>query len=108
MPAKTVVMMCLTPIHLDCAHFESPLAFSPSRFLDGSEKTRHPYAFLPFGAGPRSCLGGRLATQELVLTLVRLFGVATFELGPGQEPLANREGITNVPARGVHVRVMLR
>ena len=46
--------------------------------------------------------------QELVLTLVRLFGVATFELGPGQEPLANREGITNVPARGVHVRVMLR
>jgi cytochrome P450 len=44
----------------------------PERFLNAEEAARrHPNAFLPFGLGPRMCIGWRLAMQELQISLIR-------------------------------------
>ena len=56
-------------IHHDPDVYEDPEEFIPERFLPDEVASRHPMAFLPFGAGPRNCLGMRFAEYELRVTL---------------------------------------
>ncbi len=69
--AGTTVVVPPWVLHRDPASWDEPTAFRPSRWLDddGSVVTdTHPeYAYLPYGAGPRGCLGRRLADQTLRL-----------------------------------------
>jgi cytochrome P450 len=54
--------------------WERPDEFLPERFVQesGEKGSRHPYAWLPFGAGPRVCIGARFALMEMQLFVVRL------------------------------------
>ncbi|GJD40804.1 Putative cytochrome P450 120 [Methylobacterium bullatum] len=65
-----IVLMPFTLLHTDPRLWVSPERFDPGRFL-GPEKPDR-YSFLPFGAGPRVCMGAQLATSEAVLVLARL------------------------------------
>ena len=59
-------------MHHSEEHWRAPLAFRPERFLDAEEvAARHPNAFLPFGLGPRNCIGFKFALQEIRIALVR-------------------------------------
>jgi cytochrome P450 family 6 len=44
-------------IHYDEEYYPEPKKFDPERFSDEYKKTRHNYAFMPFGEGPRNCIG---------------------------------------------------
>ncbi|CAG2166329.1 unnamed protein product [Oppiella nova] len=59
----------ITVLHMDRQHFDDPYAFKPQRFM-ASNIAHHPYAHLPFGAGPRNCVAKRLALMEAKLALI--------------------------------------
>uniref|UniRef100_A0A8C9YV96 Thromboxane-A synthase n=1 Tax=Sander lucioperca TaxID=283035 RepID=A0A8C9YV96_SANLU len=60
-------------LHHDPEHWPEPESFIPERFTPEAKGNRHPFVYLPFGAGPRNCVGMRLAQLEIKMALVRLF-----------------------------------
>ena len=64
-------------IHTDTDNFEDPLVFKPERFLqttsdEDKTKKRHPFAFIPFSAGARNCIGQKFAMMEMKIILTLL------------------------------------
>eukprot|EP00899_Mesostigma_viride_P024011 jgi/Mesvir1/4795/Mv11091-RA.1 len=78
-PGMTVFIP-VNAIHMDPKHFPDPAAYLPERFdPEGpEEKARPSHAFIPFGSGPRMCLGFKFAMLEAKMGLVRLFQRYTF------------------------------
>jgi cytochrome P450 len=80
----TVVMICPYALHRNPHYFPNPEKFDPERFTPEREKQLPRYAYLPFGAGPRICIGNYFAMMEGHLLLATLAQHATFTLVPGQ------------------------
>lgn len=80
LPAGTFLVIPTYAFHHDPENFPMPEKFDPERFSDGERATRHPYAFLPFGEGPRICIGmrfGLLQTKIGLSMLVKHFRFST-------------------------------
>ena len=67
-PAGTTTHLSLVSIHRDERFYDDPEQFRPSRWRDASPQSKG-HAFVPFGAGPRDCLGRRFAMLEATLVL---------------------------------------
>jgi len=68
-PKDTTVMLSLHTIHHDPETWPNPDKFDPERFTKENSCNRHPYAWLPFSAGPRSCIGNKFSLLEMKLAL---------------------------------------
>lgn len=62
----TGVWVCTQVLHHDPRSFPAPARFSPERFAPEARTSIPAHAYLPFGAGPRTCIASRLATLQLV------------------------------------------
>lgn len=51
------VFIPIRGIHYDQDYYENPEVFDPERFTDENKQNRNSYAFIPFGEGPRICIG---------------------------------------------------
>lgn len=58
---------------------------APSRFTEEAKKEQHPFAYLPFGAGPRGCLGMKMGLLETKMTLLRILQKFKFKTCPETE-----------------------
>ncbi|HEY1251102.1 MAG TPA: cytochrome P450 [Thermoanaerobaculia bacterium] len=93
-------------LHRDPRHFPDPEAFRPERWLDGSTARLPKYAYIPFGGGPRICIGERFAMMEGVLVLVTLLRRFRLEMdGPDPVPFPS---ITLRPEGGPMMKVFSR
>jgi cytochrome P450 len=59
-------------LHRHPDYWEDPTAFEPERFEPEQKKQRHKYAYIPFGAGQRMCIGNNFAMMEMKIVLVLL------------------------------------
>lgn len=64
-PKGTTVGISAIGLHRNPEVWPAPLEFNPDRFLPENSQGRHPYAFVPFSAGPRNCIG-RLLMLALI------------------------------------------
>lgn len=71
-PKGTIVLISPWTIHRHPEVWDAPDEFRPWRFLAENDRRRHKFAFLPFGAGPRVCIGSGFAMMEMKLILARL------------------------------------
>jgi cytochrome P450 len=99
-PARSIVFISPYVVHRHPRHWEDPEGFDPQRFA--REPVRG--AYLPFGGGPRMCIGNVFATMEAELVLATIARTLRFELAPGY-PVELEPSITLRPRRGVWMAV---
>ncbi|AEW97976.1 MULTISPECIES: cytochrome P450 [Streptomycetaceae] len=78
--AGSGVLVCPYLTHREPAWWPDPERFDPARFLPGGVRPAHPGAYVPFGLGPRACLGQQFALRETAALLARLLPAFTVEL----------------------------
>jgi cytochrome P450 len=71
-PANSYLAITMHVLHRHPEFWSEPERFDPDRFAPGSGKSRHSYAYLPFAAGPRACIGASMAMLEVQLVLAQL------------------------------------
>uniref|UniRef100_U5EYB7 Putative cytochrome n=1 Tax=Corethrella appendiculata TaxID=1370023 RepID=U5EYB7_9DIPT len=95
--------------HMDPKYFPNPEKFDPERFSDENKDSIHPGAYLPFGVGPRNCIGSRFALMEVKAVIYYLLLNFSFEVcEKTQIPLKLRSGFGMFAEKGVWVDLKLR
>ena len=83
LPPRTVVFLSQHLLHRDARFWVEPERFDPLRWLGEAHPATHRYAYFPFGAGPRICIGEHFAWMEGVLVLAALARRWRFVARPG-------------------------
>jgi len=79
-PAGANVGVLISATHHNPRIYPNPSTFNPDRFLIEETKSRHPFAYIPFSAGPRNCIGQRFALIEEKVVLATVMRQFRFEL----------------------------
>ncbi|HEU4536605.1 MAG TPA: cytochrome P450, partial [Polyangiaceae bacterium] len=106
-PAGTIAFVSPWIVHRHEPTWPDPERFDPDRFLPEAEARRPRGAFLPFGAGPRVCIGNHFALLEGPIVLATLMRAARFEID-GARPVEPEAFATLRPRGGVPAIVRLR
>ncbi|NXP44780.1 CP3AO protein, partial [Heliornis fulica] len=78
-PKGTIVVIPPATLHYDPEYWPNPEEFRPERFSKENKDTIDPYTYLPFGAGPRNCIGMRFALLTLKVAITILLQHFTFQ-----------------------------
>ncbi len=83
---STQISIATWALHRNRRLWERPNGFDPGHFETDRARQRHRYAYLAFGAGPRTCIGSGVATIELLTVLATLVRAFRFRQAPGPAP----------------------
>ncbi len=108
LPAGANVHLIPYITHRDPRWFASPLAFRPERFADDAAPAMDRFAFIPFGSGPRACIGGGLAMQTGLLVLATILVRHGLELASEQSEPELDPKISLHPKGGIQLRLTVR
>ncbi|XP_053611709.1 cytochrome P450 6B1-like [Plodia interpunctella] len=105
--------LCLIPplaIHRDAKHYPDPEKFDPERFSPENVGNRHPCAHIPFGTGPRNCIGMRFAKVQSRICITRL--LSKYRVEPTDRTLKimqfNPKRVVISPNGGIHLKLVPR
>jgi cytochrome P450 len=101
--AGTTLFVFPWVLHRDARFFSDPLRFDPDRWTDDFERTLPRLVYIPFGSGPRMCIGREFARMELVLIVAAIAQRVRLEWG--SEPPVPMASITLRPTGGLRAIV---
>jgi cytochrome P450 len=79
----TVIAICIYTLHRHPGFWERPDEFDPDRFTEKNSAGRHRFAYIPFGAGPRQCIGNTFGLMEASLVIANVAQHYDLRLMPG-------------------------
>lgn len=100
----TSVLMSPWVTHRDPAFFADPLRFDPNRWRNGATENLPKFAYLPFGGGPRGCIGASFAMTEMILALATIGQRLKFRLADGTR-VVPQASMTLRPKNGMNVKI---
>jgi cytochrome P450 len=101
-PRGSMVIVYVYGAHHAGRYWQDPETFDTDRFTKENDKLRAPFTYLPFGAGPRGCIGGNYAMLQMLMILSVLLRKYDFQLTPGQEIVA-RPMVILRPKNGIRM-----
>ncbi|KAF2894714.1 hypothetical protein ILUMI_11459 [Ignelater luminosus] len=108
--SKVVCQIPIYSLHRDPKYFPNPDKFDPERFNDENKQTIVPFTYLPFGTGPRNCIGSRFALLEVKIVIFYL--MCKFEIVPVEKtaiPLVlSKSNVNPLPDEGFWLGLRLR
>lgn len=104
--ADSLAVVSFYALHRDPALWEDPLRFDPDRFLPERSKGRSRWQYLPFGGGPRSCIGDHFAMLEATLALATIIREVEIESQDREFPLDTPFTVVAAAPIRARVRVM--
>ncbi|KAH8355008.1 hypothetical protein KR093_003747, partial [Drosophila rubida] len=108
LPVGTQVVIHIFDLHRNPKHWDNPDKFDPDRFLPENIKDRHTYAYIPFSAGQRNCVGQKYAMLEIKTLLTHI--IKEFKILPLVDPkdLVFHNGITLGVKNNIRVKLVRR
>ena len=107
LPARRMVLFSPWGLQRSARYFSDPLLFRPARFHAESGDDFHRYAYLPFSAGPRVCLGSSFAMLQMKITLAVIWRRFSFS-HPDDHRFALAYSFNTRPRNGLPLLVSLR
>ncbi|XP_077276290.1 cytochrome P450 6B1-like [Temnothorax americanus] len=107
-PKDQIIWIPLHAMHRDPNIYPEPDVFDPERFNEEAVRSRHPMVYLPFGEGPRNCIGSRFAVYQTKLGLIKV--LRNYKVEPcekTQVPYAvNDKKLILAPQDGIYLRII--
>ena len=100
LPANAYVAVVPYALHRHPEFWTDPERFDPDRFEPSRGDARHPYSYLPFAAGPRTCIGAGMAMLETQLVLAQILQRFKVHLVP-DHPIDTTAKVTLKPRHGI-------
>lgn len=107
-PRGSTIIIAPWVLHRHRRLWDEPAAFTPERFLAGNREQIARYSYLPFGAGPRVCIGQSFSLKEATLVLAHVVRAVRFSLPPGHPPVMPLHRVTLRPEHGLRMRLERR
>ncbi|XP_038223217.1 cytochrome P450 6j1-like [Zerene cesonia] len=105
--AGTPICVNAIGMHYDENYFPNPLEFNPERFMPENEKNITPFSYLPFGEGPRNCIGkrfGQISVRHALAHVALHFKVKPLANGPKPSEVEfEKHGLFLVPGQDLYV-----
>jgi cytochrome P450 len=106
-PAGTTIIISPWVLHRDPRYFEHPTEFRPERWSGDFARQLPRFAYIPFGGGPRICIGNRFAIMEMILILATVAQQYRLQWH-GARPVVPLPSITLRPKGGIRVQLAPR
>ena len=106
-PKDSLVMIAPWVLHRHRTLWHEPDSFDPDRFLPQNRAAIDRFAYLPFGAGPRVCIGASFSLQEAVIVLARIVRAVRLDMQPDHDVMPVHR-VTLRPSGGLPMTVRLR